>query len=584
MSTLPIVPPFVMRLVLAYLEPLLSWFSALLYAELLKRCSDHVLVRVHAVMDFAPLERACATFHHATGPGAPPLHPVPQLVRALVFTCLVPLSLREWELRLRTDFLVRWFVGYSLFAASPDHTTLERFELWVLRHCPRLFFDEVLRQIDAAGLGERDQVQTGDTFALCANAAYEPVVRRLRHTCARLLRAVQQADPDAHARVEQQVDRTALFGPAGERHEHWLTAAERAARLDTTARAASACAAQVQAYLATPAARALPALPRERVAQWVQYLEKILADDLTRTAGPAGAPGPWAEKPHDQQGTYRIGSATDPEATNRVHSAHAQDWHWGYNVQVLNTRHFVREIQARPGCEPDAKGIVPALQAQQTHHHLQPKKFVYDAAASQGQTRAAIAQATHDQMELVAPPPASTQGTARFAPEDFTLAPDGLRLTCPAGRTSPRVYAAPRGKGRTFHFLGRDCQGCRLMQRCRGDAVKPGGLRQVIIGVHAVRVAAARSYAQTDAYKADMRLRTGSERVIAILTRYQDARSARRRGRDAADYQAKKSATGYNLKQWVKRPPLGEPESQERVPTPLPAPRKEVLRAVRPAP
>ena len=55
------------------------------------------------------------------------------------------LALRPTEELIDNHLLVKWFVGYSLFETPPDHSYLNRFELWVFRHCPRLFFDEVIR-------------------------------------------------------------------------------------------------------------------------------------------------------------------------------------------------------------------------------------------------------------------------------------------------------------------------------------------------------------------------------------------------------------------------------------------------------
>ena len=63
---------------------------------------------------------------------------------------------------------------------------------------------------------------------------------------------------------------------------------------------------------------------------------------------------------------------------------------------------------------------------------------------------------------------------------------------------------------------------------------------------------AARAYAQTDDFKADLKRRPLVERIIACLTRYHGARRARRRGRLYADFQSKLSATAFNLKQWAK--------------------------------
>jgi hypothetical protein len=78
-------------------------------------------------------------------------------------------------------------------------------------------------------------------------------------------------------------------------------------------------------------------------------------------------------------------------------------------------------------------------------------------------------------------------------------------------------------------------------------------LRVVALRRHAAGVSApARAYAQTEDFKVDMKRRAGVERIIACLTRYHDARRARRRGLLNADFQAKLSAMAFNLKQWMK--------------------------------
>ena len=89
-----IVPDFVLHIVTAHLTPLLDWFSERLYAEFLEHAADHLLVQLHARLDFCPLERACAGFHHLSGPGATPTHSVARLVRALLVKALYGLSLR----------------------------------------------------------------------------------------------------------------------------------------------------------------------------------------------------------------------------------------------------------------------------------------------------------------------------------------------------------------------------------------------------------------------------------------------------------------------------------------------------------
>jgi hypothetical protein len=77
-------------------------------------------------------------------------------------------------------------------------------------------------------------------------------------------------------------------------------------------------------------------------------------------------------------------------------------------------------------------------------------------------------------------------------------------------------------------------------------------MRQVFISDYRNHWLAARTYAQTDDFKLDMKRRAGIERIIACLTRYHGARRARRRGLPHADFQAKLSAVAFNLKQWLK--------------------------------
>jgi hypothetical protein len=541
------VPECVMTVVQAYLRPLLLWFSQRVYSELVQGAGDHLLVKVQAHLDCARLEQACAGYHHAAGPGAPPTHSVPRLVRALLVKYLFHWSLRQLEFQIRYNLLVKWFVGYPLWAAGPDHTTLERFEVWVMEQQHRTFFDEVLRQIDQDFPAERQQPQVGDTFALRANAASESTVRLIRHTCQRLLWVLAAADPLRHQAVIAQLDQEALFGAADERSEYHLDAAGRQARLQTTVTAALCCAQLVQAQLAV--APRLPTATRAPVQEWLDRLHKVLGDEVQVTRDAQGQVTQVTRLPDDQKGSYRLGSATDPAATYRVHGEKKCDL--GYNVQVAATRHFIREIQAATGAQPDPVTIPAVLAAQQTYHACCPPKLIYDAAAGTGKTHAQVAQATHDQTQLVAPLIPYAKRTDRFTPEDFTLAADRAALTCPHGVTSTVAYRAGGGQGLTFRFTAAQCAGCRLWGQCRDPQVDPTHMRQVFISDFRAYVEVARAYNQTAAFKADMKLRPLIERLIAMLTRYDGAREAQRRGEDAADFQAKMCATARNLRQWV---------------------------------
>ncbi|MBI4958604.1 MAG: transposase, partial [Desulfovibrio sp.] len=533
-----ILPAFLQPFVTAYLQPLLQWFSAWVYTQLVNREAQHLLVQLQSRLDCRPLEQACAAFHHAAGPGTAPTHTVPRLVRALLVKYLYDWSLRETETQVRFQLLVKWFVGYAVFEAGPDHTTLERFEQWVSVQHPTLFFDTVLRQIDAAFPGLRQQPQIGDTFALEANAAREDLVLLLRHTSRRLLRALQAVAPEREQAVRAGMSLEALFGPAQEVPGAFLTAWQRQARLHTVVTAVLHLLPMIQKHLEQPAP--LPPEARTGVSYWLGHLQKILGDEVViRDAPPALEVGGYAEHsldalnaelleetdpsdtgrvsviecPRAEKGSYRLGSATDPEATYRVHGAGKTDF--GYNPQIAITPEgVVREIQATPGAQPDSAGVVDLLTAQHDRLGVTPPKLIYDTAAGAGKTRARVAQATQGQTQLVAPLPPSEKASGRFGPEQFQLSPDEATLTCPNGQRSSVAYRSQEADGRTFRFFPAQCADCPLWAACRRNKVGPRAMRQVFLSDYRPEVEAARAYNQTPAFRADMKLRPRVERVI----------------------------------------------------------------------
>lgn len=576
---MPIIPDFALAVVKLYLAQLLVWLSDQTYLTLLKRDPDHLLVKLADHLNFTPLETACTAYHHTTGPGTTPTHPVPRLVRALLVGHLYHWSLRDLEWHIRFNLVVKWFIGYSIFAEGPDHSTLERFELWVCFQQHRTVFDEILRQIDAAFPAERQQSQIGDTYALRANAAKESLVHLLRHICKRLLATLHKTDAAREAVVRAQLDLEKLFGTTGERSEFHLTPAERAARLQITVLAARACVQLVRAQLDTPTF--LTPEQRTPLLEWLSYLDKTITDEVilveptpiasaeppalspstpTRTEAPVT---PWVTERKDT-GAYRLGSATDPEATYRVHGDDGNKTDFGYNVQVAVTENFVREVQANTGAQPDPVAIPEVLQAQQEHHDLVPAKFIYDTAAGNGKTRALVSEATGTQTQLVAPLPPPHTPTGKFTPDRFQLSADERTLTCPNSQTATVAYRSQSGDGRNFRFLGLQCVDCPLWLQCRTQQPGSQRLRQVFISDYRKEVVAAHTYNQTDDFKTDMKQRPRVERIIAALVRYNGARQARRRGKLKCDFQAKMNAVSYNLKKWMRL--LKKPDTQKASP------------------
>ena len=478
-------------------------------------------------------------------------------MRALLLKYLFAWSSRQCEAQIRYNMVVKWFVGYPIFAAGPDHTTLNRFERWVDAHQHRTFFDTTLAQIDADFPQDRQQPQIGDTFAMQANAAREPFIRRLRHTCERLLTALAQTDPTGHEQVQAHLDKTALFGPEAERRWYHLTAAERQERLETTVRAALHCQEQIQATCPRPA---------PDLARWLALLDKVLADEVTIIIEETGAVAAVTRLPKAERGSYRMGSATDPEATYRVHGEDKVEL--GFNVGVVATRSFVREIQADTGAQPDVVALPELLAAQQKHHDCTPPKLIYDSAAGAGKTIAAVAEVSDGQTQLVSPLIPYEARHQRFGPQDFELSAEGAALTCPNGVTSHTAYRHGGNEGRTFRFYARQCQGCPLWEKCRDPNSKPEAMRQVYISDYYRLRHEAAQYNQTDAFREDMKLRAEIERIIACLVRYNDTRRAHSRGQRKADFQAKMGAMAFNIKSWMRL--LDERKARKRVADPPP--------------
>jgi hypothetical protein len=324
----------------------------LVYGVMLSHAQSHLLYKVQQHLDFSALEQACSEYHHSEGPGTHATHTVDRLLRALVIKYLYDLSLRELEVRLYSDLLARWFTGYQLFDALPDHCTLQRFELWVAQQQKRLCFDEILHQIETYYPDERTRIQIGDTYAMHAQAARENLSTLIRHTCIHVLESAVQSLPVDLTQAMAGFAWTHLFGIDKQIPEFALSKEERAQRLLMVARAAYDFHARISIILNNRPATEFPQLRKH-----LENLYKILSDEFSSTAEAV------QRLPAKEQGTFRIGSATDPEATYRVHGPDPEDTSFGYNVQIaISTLGFIRETQAYTGAEPDQSGVAALIE------------------------------------------------------------------------------------------------------------------------------------------------------------------------------------------------------------------------------
>ena len=547
---MPILPSLALFVILHSWSLVLQLVSAVWYERQLTRYQDHWLVHLHLMVDLRPLEQACAGFHADNGLGAPITHTVRRLVRALLIKYLYNLALRPTEELIDNHLLVKWFVGYSLFEAPPDHSYLNRFELWVFRNCPRLFFDEVIRLIDHLCPEDLERLQIVDTFGMQARAANTYLIELLRDMCSKILRLLAETDPALHLDLLAQLDLLDLFGRPDEKITPALKAKERAERLQTVGGQALRLYRLLSDHL--DQAHALAPEAQIPLRLLLAYLNKIITDETTVTPNHPADPDDVTiiERKHGDKGSYRVASATDLDSTYRKHDD--KEVIQGYNPTVLGSKIFIRETQVDTGAQQDNVALPQVLQNQYDHHGFFPDFVAGDMKYGYGKTRAQVAELTDGQTQIIALTPDYDKRSDLYTPRDFTLADDGLALTCPNGQTTRHRYQTEGKGGYDFRFPAQLCRGCPLWDKCRGPDSQKSAPRNVFISFYRDQVEAAQQFNQTDIAKAGLKERMNIERLIYGLTHIYGARKAQSYGQARTDFQLKMQATAQNLRQLVR--------------------------------
>jgi hypothetical protein len=543
--------------ILLHWSVLASFFNELLLESALQHAKQHLLVKLSKRMDFTRLDQLATAYHHSQGPGTPATYPASQLMRAILVKYLYNLSLRQIEERLWSDIIVRWFVGLSVYETAPDHTTLERFEMWLNENHHHVIFDEILIQIDRDFPDEHSKTQIGDTYAMRANAARLDLLPLIRETCKDVMQLSIDTIPCQFEFAFSGFDWTKIFGIHKEPVGYVMTDEQRAQRLQQVVLGALDLIARLSKLLEDRPAQELRGLRRRLV-----DLQKIIADEISVRENTV------QRLPPKELGSYRIGSASDPEATYRKHGDKPEDTSFGYNIQVaISTTGFVRTTQAYTGACSDAVGVAALIGTQKQRQGFCPPIIIYDQAAGHGKTRAEVEKVSNGQTLLVSRLYPYDKRSDLFGPYDFTLSEDGKVLTCPNGKTTDVTFPAGGGEGRDFRFYPFQCwrnlprgkevpdpaYRCPLWEKCRKDGQGPRTNRKVFVSSYREQILAAQIHNQTEDFQQEMKMRPEVERVIFELTNYNDARKCRRSGTKNADWQAQMCATAYNLKHWMRR-------------------------------
>ena len=109
--------------------------SNYLFARALEHAHDHLLVRTHRRFDFSVVVKKCQAYRLYAGQrGQEADFSLEQLCRALVVRYLNHWSLRQTCEEIKSNLLLRWFVGFLLNEQTPSYVTMQRFEEWVKVH------------------------------------------------------------------------------------------------------------------------------------------------------------------------------------------------------------------------------------------------------------------------------------------------------------------------------------------------------------------------------------------------------------------------------------------------------------------
>jgi transposase/IS5 family transposase len=262
-------------------------------------------------------------------------------------------------------------------------------------------------------------------------------------------------------------------------------------------------------------------------------LERIIDIDETPLdgGGPAIRHGVTAD---------RVISVVDPEMRHGHKSPSKRVD--GYKAHVLtdDDNELILGVATTPANVPDGPQAV-GLVTTARDVGVPVSEVLGDTAYGDGDTRVAV-EAAGAKMTAKTQPPATT---GKFTKTDFTIDPDAISATCPAGHSSGDAGWGRDGKGRRVRVIrfGDRCTSCPLRSRCTSNAEG----RVIVLNFHEARVQAARAEQARPTTRRKLRRRSLVERKLAELKMHGLAK-ARYRGQRKTLLQLRLTAGMVNLK------------------------------------
>jgi len=443
------------------------------------------------------------------------------------------------------NFALNRHVGDEVF----HPTTLVNFRQRLVEHdLVAIGFQAVLDALIAAGLVARKGRQRLDSTQLLGRVSRMSRLDCVRESLRLALQDLGRSLPAAQ--------RPAWWG---ELWDHYVEShTDYRAPLETLARKMVEAGNAAQQVLAWLAGAADQTLAQTKPAQ---LLARVFQEQFEVVPGVSQAP----PKTREQLSSERVQNPHDPEATygNKGKGEQRKE-HVGYKVQVAETvteavlepgeptQNFIVGVLTHAARESDEEGA-DKMAAEQQRMGLEKPPVQYVDAAYVSTEK--LVEAAAEGRELIGP--ASKCGgpnRGRFQSDDFHVAVEQRRATCPAGHQNTqcsRLVEQATGKvSYRFEWDTATCASCPLRPQCIKAEHRH---RTLVVGENHHVLQARRKEQQTDAFKQRLRHRNAIEGTQSELVRAHGLRRARYRGLAKTQLQNYFIGAACNVKRWLRR-------------------------------
>lgn len=453
---------------------------------------------------------------YSAGMGRPSIPPS-LLMRAVLLQLRDDVSDREAARRAAKDLDWKRALGLEADEVPFHHTTLSVFRSRLLvNDADERVLRVTLERAVTAGLFPKKVLGIIDSTGVMGAAAVADTYELIRQAIAKVIGAAGGGDA-----LPKKLRRAANGIVNGKARIDWADRATRRTELGRLIEVAGNVLAATAGNHELAEARAL--------------LERIIDQDIEATPEDGGGPGIRRGVAPD-----RVVSVVDPDMRHgrKSHSKRVD----GYKAHVITDadNELILGVATTAANAPDGSEAA-ALVTSARAAGVPVTEVLGDTAYGDGDTRTAV-EAAGAKVTAKTQPPATT---GKFVKTDFTIDPDALTATCPAGHTSSDAGWGRDSKNRQVRVIrfGDRCTNCPLRSLCTTRAQG----RVVVLNFHEARLQAARAEQARPATRRKLRRRSLVERKLAELKMH-GLGQARYRGQRKTLLQLRLTAGMINLK------------------------------------